>query len=145
MILVLEWKDGELKRNYQILLEKCLEYILIRRMKTMKILNKKEMIELINGIITFWEQDTCMLSYHDRHHPAFSLVKKIAARTEDKDLVITTILKNMEKEITWFYIIFYDIILPEDQPKITEDMMGKIKDQTEVWIKWGYDKGYLNE
>ena len=108
-------------------------------------MENKETIELINGIITFWEEDTIMLSYHDRDHPSFSLVKKIATRTEDKKLVITTILKNMEKRLTWFYIIFYDIILPEDQPKITKDMMGKIKDQTEVWIKWGYDKGYLNE
>jgi len=107
-------------------------------------MTEKEKIELINGIIDAWEEDTCFLSYTDRQHPAFSLVKKIARRTpEEMILVITTILKRMEKEVTLFYTIFYDLIPNAKQPKITEEMMGKIQKQTEVWIEWGRGKGYI--
>ena len=109
-------------------------------------MTEKEKIDLINGIIQAWEEDTMNLSYTDRQHPAFSLIKKIARRSsEEMDIVITTVLKRMEKEITFFYTIFYDLIPNAEQPKITEEMMGKIKEQTDVWLKWGYEKGYLNE
>ena len=60
-------------------------------------------------------------------------------------LVITTILKRMEKEITLFYCIFYDLVQNADKPKITEKMMGKIQEQIDMWVKWGYEKGYLND
>lgn len=108
-------------------------------------MTEKEKIELINGIIEAWEEDTCCLSYHDRNHPAFALIKKIARRTpEEMILVITTILKKMEKSPTFFYTIFYDLIQNADKLKITEEMAGKIQEQTDVWVKWGYEKGYLN-
>ena len=31
-------------------------------------MNDKEKIELINGIIDYWEEDTCILSYHNRYN-----------------------------------------------------------------------------
>ncbi len=60
-------------------------------------------------------------------------------------MAITTILKRMEKEPTWFYIVLPTIIPLEDQPKIPKKSAGDIIAQTEIWIKWGYQKGYLNE
>ena len=98
---------------------------------------KNAIVNFVNGM----PQDTVNLSFTDRGHPAFYLVKKLFEK--DKDLVIATLLKRMEKEDTWFFVIFQDIIPPDDRPEMSEDIRGKIKEQTEVWIKWGYEKGYL--
>ena len=94
--------------------------------------------ELINGIIDVWEEDTCFLSYHDIEHPAFTLVQKI-----DSSISVPIILKRMEKELTWFFIILSRIIPKEDHPKFPEETMGKIQDRTEIWINWGKQKGLI--
>jgi hypothetical protein len=127
-------------------LEQWLNDLKVEESISGKQMTEQEKIQLIDGIIDAWEEDTCCLSYTDRNHPAFSLIKKIARRTpEEMIIVITTILKRMEKEVTLFYTIFYDLVPNARQPEITEEMMGKIQEQTDVWVKWGYEKGYLNE
>ena len=102
-----------------------------------------EAMQLINDMIDVWEEDTRHLSCHGYNHPAYSIVKKLAAKEEYHDLVITTILKRMEKNITHFFTVLSEIIPVEEQPSMAQEMQGKIKDQTEVWIKWGQDLGYL--
>jgi hypothetical protein len=103
----------------------------------------KEIAELINGIIDYWERDTINLSGIDTLHPAFSLVRKIADKEWHKDLVITTILERMEKEPTWFFIIFSYIIPKEDHPEIEQYSKGVLSKITNIWFKWGREKGYI--
>ncbi len=108
----------------------------------------QEIIDLVNGVIDMWEEDTCLLSScPDHSHPAFTIIIKIADRWEGerKSLVISTILRRMQRKMTWFFVILYNIVSKEDQPKFTEDMRGKVKVYTKVWIDWGKEKGYLNE
>ncbi len=49
----------------------------------------------------------------------------------------------MEIKKTWFFIILHEIVPIEEHPVVTEEMRGKITDQTKLWIKWGYERGYL--
>ena len=98
-------------------------------------------IELVDALIETWEKDTVNLSFTDLTHPAFTLVQKLAKN--DKDLVITTILKRMEKEFTFFGAVLYEIIPMKDQPVIPEDSKGKIKKIQKIWTDWGRKKGYL--
>ena len=107
------------------------------------IMTEDTTVKMVNRHIDLWERETCNLSYHDPDHPAFILVKKIADK--NRELVITTILKRMQKEITWFFIVLRDIVPLEDQIEISEDMKGKIKDITEAWLEWGYAKEYLED
>lgn len=93
--------------------------------------------ETINDIIDAWEEETMNLSFHDLNHPAFTFVKKI-----NTVISIPIILERMKKEITWFYVILYEIVPKEEQPVMPEETLGKIKDQTKIWIKWGKEKGY---
>ena len=106
----------------------------------MKIMDKEQ---LINSMIDIWEEDTCYLSCPDFQHPTYSIIKKLAAKKEYTDLVITTILKRMEKSPTHFFTVLTEIIPVEEHPYIPKEIWGKIKEQTKVWIKWGYEKGYL--
>ncbi len=98
----------------------------------------KEKIRFINDVINFWEDDTIMLSNIDQKHPAFSLITKI-----DPQIVIPIILKRINKKITWLFVILYTIVPKEEQPDLPEEFRGKIKNQTNMWLKWGRKKGYL--
>ena len=106
-------------------------------------MDDKKVVELINGIIDCWEEDTCVLSYIDHSHPAFSIVKKLADKEWHFNLVVTTILERIKGETTLFYAILYDIIPKDIQPELKEEMRGKIKEQIEMWIEWGKEKGYI--
>jgi len=94
--------------------------------------------EVINGLIDIWEKDTIFLSYQDIKHPAFTIVQKI-----DPNIVIPIVLKRMQQEITWFFIILSTIVPQEDWPTFPEETVGKIKDRSEVWIEWGKKKGII--
>ena len=104
-------------------------------------MKNKEVEQLIRGIVSMWEEDTCHLSFHCPKHPAFSIIKKLYARYPD--VVITAILKIIEEEVTWFFTVFYSIIPEEERPEMPQGIQGKINEQAEIWIKWGYEKGYL--
>ena len=108
-------------------------------------MNNTNVAILVNGIMDCWKEDTFCLSYTDTNHPAFTLVKKIADKEWYRDTVIITILKRMEEEFTFFASILFDIIPEKDWPKISDDMRGKIEKIREIWVKWGKEKGYLNE
>ena len=99
--------------------------------------------KMINTMIDVWDKETFNLSSAPDHtHPAFYLVKKLAEK--DKDIVITTILKRIEKETTFFAVILYDIIPLQEWPKFPKEVNGKADEVSKIWVAWGYEKGYLN-
>lgn len=104
----------------------------------------KEKIKLVNALIDYWREDTSLFSSVQRNHPAFILCKKMAEKEWDRKLVITAILKKIEKDLTWFTVILYDIVPKEEQPDFLEEYRGKITKITESWIKWGKEKNYLD-
>ncbi len=105
--------------------------------------NAKEMEQLINSLITYWIADTINLSSIETKHPAFTIVKKIAANDWEKELTITTILERIEKEPTWFCVILRDIISKEEQPVLPDEYRGRMDKITEMWLNWGKEKGYI--
>jgi len=107
-------------------------------------MNDKEKIKLINSLISYWIYDTMFLSSIETKHPAFTLVQKMAEKEYNRKLVITTVLKRIEKELTWFATVLYEIVPKKEQPVFLEEYRGKIKEITRSWIKWGKEKGYLD-
>lgn len=107
-------------------------------------MNDKEKIKFINNLIDYWKDDTMNLSFVEKNHPAFALVRKMGENSWERKLVITTILKKIKKELSWSYVILYDIVPKEEQPVFLEEYRGKIKEITRSWIKWGKEKGYLD-
>ncbi len=103
----------------------------------------EEMKQLINGLITYWIADTILLSSIETKHPAFTIVKKIAANDWERELVITTVLKRIQKELTWFCVILFDIVPKKECPVLPNEYLGKIDKITEMWLDWGKEKGYI--
>ncbi len=85
----------------------------------------KEMKDLINGLITYWENDTINLSSIETKHLAFALVKHIAEKPWYKELVITTILERIKKEPTWFHVVLRKIVPKKEQPVLPDKYRGK--------------------
>ena len=94
--------------------------------------------KLINGIINEWEEDTGLLSYHDINHPAFAIVQKI-----DYKIVVPIVLKRIQKEPTWFFIILSLIVPEEEMPEMPYEIRGQFQDMIDVWTKWGKEKGMI--
>lgn len=108
-------------------------------------MNDEKIIELTNNIIDYWEEDTMNLSFNNRNHPAFSIVKHLIDKEWYKDIVITTILKRMKKEITHFFCFLGYTLTEKELPKIPDEAKGKIEKINEIYLKWGKEKGYLND
>lgn len=106
-------------------------------------MNDDIVIKMINNLMDYWEEDTINLSFHLRYHPVFSVIRHLINKERYKDLVITTVLKKIEKD-TAFSFIFLGYTLPKEElPEIPEDMRGKMKEINEMYLKWGHEKGYL--
>ncbi len=102
----------------------------------------QEIIDLINGIIDMWEEDTCVQSYIDYDHPAFSIIEKLANNYQS--LTITTILKYIEKKPSWCFGILSKIVPQLEQPSIPLGHAGRIHKLIGVWVEWGKRKGYID-
>ena len=100
-------------------------------------------IELINALIDYWIEDTMLLSSIETKHPSYTLVQKMAEKECQRELVITTVLKRIQKELTWFTVVLYEIVPKEEQPDFPDEWRGKIKEITNSWIDWGREKGYI--
>ncbi len=103
----------------------------------------KEKIKLINALIDYWKEDTSLYSSIQTKHSAFILVKEMAEKDWQRELVITIVLKRIKKELTWFVVILYDIVPKKEQPAFPEEYCGKIKKITDSWIEWGKEKGFI--
>jgi len=101
--------------------------------------------EAVEKLIDYWEEETINLSHTGVNHPIFTVIKILAEREDYIDIVITTILERMKKEFTFFVAVLYHILPDKDLPVIPEDAKGKVKKLQKIWVKWGKDKGYLNE
>ena len=103
-----------------------------------------ERSRMINGLITIWEEDTILSSSPCQDHPAFTIITKMGKQEWCTDIVITTVLKRMQKGVTLFFGVLYDIVPEKDQPKIPDDIKGMMQKQTDIWLQWGKRKGYID-
>jgi len=93
----------------------------------------------MKGLIDRWEEETGFSSRIEVDHPCFRSLLSLGSD------IIPFILKKMQRELTWVMIALYKVVPEEDLPNIPEEFAGKIREQTEIWIKWGIEKGYLKE
>ena len=103
--------------------------------------DKDVTVKMINIMIDMWEEEAFNLSFTDKTHPSYILVQKIADK--NKDIVITTILKRLQKEFTFFAGVLYDILPLSEWPHFPKEVNGKADEVTKIWIEWGYEEGYL--
>ena len=108
-------------------------------------MNNKKVIDLVNGLIDMWEEDTMFLSSPCYDHPAFTIMVKMGKKDWCHELVVKTVLERMTKDLTLFYGVLYDIVTEEKQPEIPDSLRGNIQEQTDIWLQWGRDNGYLDK
>jgi hypothetical protein len=92
-----------------------------------------------NTLLDRWEQETINLSSPQTNHPCFVEANKMKSKE-----AIGWLLERMEKEITLAMGLLGRWISKKDSP-ITEDMRGKMQLMTDEWVKWGKEKGFLND
>lgn len=93
--------------------------------------------EYFNKLADRFEADTSVYSFLCRDHPCYITMKKMGEKA------IPFLLRRMEKELTWLMGIFSEWLTKEEGPKIPEEKRGKIKELTEIWLKWGKEKGLI--
>lgn len=97
--------------------------------------------DIIKNLIETWRNDTLFLSNIDTSHPSFSIVEGI-----HKEISIPAILELMRddpKFVGWFFVSLYMIVPKSDQPVLKEEDRGKFKQQMDMWLEWGEQKGYI--
>jgi len=90
--------------------------------------------ERFNLLADRWEEETALLSSVEINHPCFVEMDKMKSKE-----AIVWLLERMKKEPTLLMTLLGMWVKQEDNP-ITDDMAGKVKKMTKVWINWGIEK-----
>lgn len=94
--------------------------------------------QYFNKLADRFERDTSVYSFVCKDHPCYITMKKMGERA------IPFLLRKMRKEITWLMSVLWEVVKKEDWPEVLEENRGKIKELTEMWLKWGKEKGYID-
>lgn len=92
-----------------------------------------------NSLLDRWEKETCNFSSPEFNHPCFIEANKMRSKE-----AIGWLLERMEKEMTLAMGLLSKWVAKKEWP-ITEDMRGKMQVMTNAWIKWGKEKGFLDD
>lgn len=89
-----------------------------------------------NRLLATWREETGFLSNFHKifGHPAY---REIIGLGMD---VVPLILREMERKPCWLGEALFAIT---GESPITEDMEGYLVKQTEAWLAWGRERGYI--
>ena len=87
-------------------------------------------------LMTEWEQDGLMKSWHDYEHPGF---KEVVSRGEK---AIPELVKLLTSNDEWFPVLALFRILGDKAPQVGNDDCGRLSALIIILTRWAKENGY---
>jgi len=102
--------------------------------------------EMFSKLVEKWTRDTMNLSSidHMRKHPCYQVLKKIGRSKKGGKKVVSFILKRISHETSHIMTLLTELIGRSHNP-IPDEMRGSMMEVSMTWVKWGIQKGFIDQ
>ena len=94
--------------------------------------------DYFNCLVDRGQSETMFSSSHQYifSNPCYVTIKDMGEE------IIPFVIRRLQKEESWIFLILYDIVKKEDRPN-TDGMAGYLVKLRDVWLEWGKEKEYI--